>query len=48
MELNVDTIQGRNQAYDYLRRVYIIQYADDLYAKNSLKDEIKFLFAGNA
>lgn len=48
MELNIDTIQGRNQAYDYLRRMYIIQYADDLYAKNSLIDEIKFLFAGNA
>lgn len=48
MELNIDTIQGRNQAYDYLRRIYIIQYADDLYARNSLIDEIRFLFAGDA
>lgn len=48
MELNIDTIYGRGQAYDYLRRMYIIQYADDLYAKSSLMDEIRFLFAGNA
>jgi hypothetical protein len=32
----------------HLRRMYIIQYADDLYAKSSLMDEIRFLFAGNA
>ena len=47
LELNIETIDGRNQAYEYLKRIYMIQYADDKNVKNSLKESIKYLYAGD-
>ena len=48
MELNVDTIPGRSQGYEYLKRIHLIQYADDTNVKDSLKQTIKSLYNGDA
>lgn len=45
--LNIETINGRKQASEYLKRIYIIQYADDINEKNSLKETINYLYIGD-
>lgn len=48
MQLDDDTSHGRNQGYEYLKRICIIQYTDDINEKNSLKQTIKSLYIGDA
>ncbi|WP_425805580.1 hypothetical protein ACHOLT_02555 [Desulfitobacterium sp. Sab5] len=48
MQLDIDTVQGRYRAYEYLRKIYLIQYPDDINTKQSLKEIIMFLFVGNS
>ena len=45
--LNIELINERNQAYEYLKRIYITQYADDKNAKDTLKETIKYLYIGD-
>lgn len=37
----------RIRVFEYLKRMYIIQFSDDLETKNTLKGTIKYLFDGN-
>lgn len=47
MELD-DTINGRKKAHEYLKKMHIIQYPDDMNSKYDLNENIKFMFVGNA
>jgi hypothetical protein len=47
LELDIETLSGRSRVYDYLRRIYIIQYPDDINEKINLKRNIKYLFTGD-
>lgn len=45
--LDHNSVQDNEQAFHYLRRMYVILYSDDLETKTSLKETIKYLFIGN-
>lgn len=47
LELDVETLVGRSLVYDYLRRIFIIQYPDDVNEKSNLKRSIRYLFTGD-
>jgi hypothetical protein len=47
MELNIQTAQGRSLAYEYLKRIHMVQYPDDGNVKRSLCEAIKYLFVGD-
>jgi hypothetical protein len=47
MELNIETIQGRSLAYEYLNKIHMIQFPDDGNVKKSLCEAIKYLFVGD-
>src|SRR5690625_60234 len=45
--LDCNSVQDNEQAFDYLKRMYVIHYSDDLETKTTLKETIKYLFIGN-
>ncbi len=45
--LDHNSDQDNEQAYHYLKRMYVIHYSDDLETKTTLKETIKYLFIGN-
>lgn len=47
MELNIETIQGRSLAYEYLKKIHVVQFPDDSNVKISLCEAIKYLFVGD-
>jgi hypothetical protein len=47
MELNIETAQERSQAYEYLKKIHMVQFPDDSNVKRSLFEAIKYLFVGN-
>lgn len=46
MELNVDVKENRAIAYDYLKRMHLILFSDDMDVKLSLLKDINHLFVG--
>ncbi|PFB62842.1 hypothetical protein [Bacillus cereus] len=46
--LDPNFVQDNEQAFHYLKRMYVIHYSDDLETKTTLKEIIKYLFIGNA
>lgn len=47
MELNIETTQGRSLAYEYLKRINMVQFPDDVNIKKILCEAIKYLFVGD-
>lgn len=45
--LDINSLQGRNKAYEYLKRIYVIQYPDDINEKDNLIQVIKYLYIGD-
>lgn len=46
--LDHNSVQGNEQALQYLKRMYVVHYSDDLETKKALKETIKWLFIGNS
>ncbi|MFC3040410.1 hypothetical protein ACFOGI_09080 [Virgibacillus xinjiangensis] len=47
LDLNHNLEQDNEQAFHYLKRMYVIHFSDDLETKTTLKETIKYLFIGN-
>lgn len=45
--LDHNSEQDNEQAFHYLKRMYVIHFSDDLETKTTLKETIKYLFIGN-
>ncbi len=48
LKLNIDEEADRKKAFNYLKRIYVILYPDDINSREDLKRQIKFLFNGDA
>lgn len=47
LELDINSKYGRQRAYQYLKKMNIVQFPDDIETKRNLIETIKYLFTGN-